>query len=142
MSSAIKFPCKICEKNVTNCDQAIQCDLYDFLVHIKCNDLNYINYKFLQNSNDPWFCISCCKTFSFNTMKNNKNFTPIFHDTKNKSKKPDDKDSSLLIKPSEHLKHLVNQFNNMSSSPDDINSDDLENTVSSKYYDTEELQDL
>ena len=26
MSSAIKFPCKICENNVTNCDQAIQCD--------------------------------------------------------------------------------------------------------------------
>ena len=30
----------------------------------------------------------------------------------------------------------------MSSSPDVINSDDPENTVSSKYYDTEELQNL
>ena len=30
----------------------------------------------------------------------------------------------------------------MSSPPDDINSDDLENTVSSKYYDIEELQNL
>ena len=30
----------------------------------------------------------------------------------------------------------------MSSSPDDINSDDPENTVSSKYYDTVELQNL
>ena len=30
----------------------------------------------------------------------------------------------------------------MSSSPDDINSDDPENTVSSKYYDIEELQNL
>ena len=53
MSSAVKFPCKICVRNVTNCDQAIQCDLCDFWVHIKCNDLNYIDYKFLQNSNDP-----------------------------------------------------------------------------------------
>ena len=30
----------------------------------------------------------------------------------------------------------------MSLSPDDINSDDPENTVSSKYYDIEELQNL
>ena len=142
MSSAIKFPCKICENNVTNCDQAIQCDLCDSWVHIKCNDLNYIDYKFLQNSNDPWFCISCCsKIFPFNTVKN-KNFISNFYDSNSKSKNIDDKNSSLLLKPSEHLKHLVNQFNNMSSSPDDINSDDPENTVSSKYYDIEELQNL
>ena len=30
----------------------------------------------------------------------------------------------------------------MSPPPDDTNSDDPENTVSSKYYDTEELQNL
>ena len=28
----------------------------------------------------------------------------------------------------------------MSSRPDDINSDNLENTVSTKYYDTDELE--
>ena len=141
MSSAIKFPCKICENNVTYCDQAIQCDLCDSWVHIKCNDLNYIDYKFLQNSNDPWFCISCCsKIFPFNSVKN-KNFNFNFY-SNSKSKSIDYKNSSLLLKPSEHLKHLVNQFNNMSSSPDDINSDDPENTVSSKYYDIEELQNL
>ena len=75
-------------------------------------------------------------------MKNKKNFTSIFHDSNNKSKKPDEKDSSLLLKPSEHLKHLVNQFNSMSSPPDDIYSDDPENTVSSKYCDIEEQQNL
>ena len=137
MSSAIKFPCKICKNNVTNSDQAIQCDLCDSWVHIKCNDLNYIDYKFLQNSNDPWFCISCCsKIFPFNTVKK---FIFNFYDNNSKSKNIDDKNSSLLIKPSEHL---VTQFNNMSSSPDDINSDDSANTVSSKYYDIEELQNL
>ena len=70
MSSAIKFPCKICENNVTNSDKAIQCDLCDSWVHIKCNDLNYIDYKLLQNSNDLWFCISCCtEIFLFCTVK-------------------------------------------------------------------------
>ena len=51
-----------------------------------------------------------------------------------------EKESSLLLKPSEHLEHLVNQYNNVSSPPNDINSDYPENTVSSKYYDIEELQ--
>ena len=40
------------------------------------------------------------------------------------------------------MKQLVNQFNNMSSQSDDINSDDPENTVSSKYYDIDEFQNL
>ena len=39
MSSAIKFPSKICGNNVTNCG-----DLCDSWVHIKCNDINYIDY--------------------------------------------------------------------------------------------------
>ena len=143
MSSAIKFPCKICENNVTNCDQTIQCDLCDSWVQIKCYELNYIDYKFLQNSDGPWFCISCCsETFPFNTVNNNKNLCSIFCDSNNKSKKPDDKGNFLLLKPSEHLKHLLNQFNNMLSLPDDINTDDPENTVSSKYCDTEELRNL
>ena len=97
MNSPIKFPCKICENNVTNCDQAIQCDLCNSWVHIKCND-----YKFLQNSNDPWFCISCCnEIFLFSNVKN-KNFIRYFYDSNSKSKKNDDKNSSLLLKPSEH----------------------------------------
>ena len=50
--------------------------------------------------------------------------------------------SERFLKPSEHLKHMANQFNNMSSPLDDINSDYPENTVSSKYYDIEELQNL
>ena len=121
MSSIIKFPSKICENNETNCDQAIQCDLCDFWVHTKCNDLNYIYYKFLQNSNPPWFCISCCsKIYFFNTVKNNKNTISNFHDGNKKSKETDEKDSCLLLKLSEHLNHLVNQFNNMSFPTDNI----------------------
>ena len=70
----------------------------------------------------------------------NKNFISSFYDNNSKSKNIDDKNSSLLLKLSEYFKHVVNQFNNMSSSPDDINSDDPENTVSTKYFD--ELQNL
>ena len=55
----------------------------------------------------------------------NKNFISVFHDTNNKSKKTDDKDYSLLLKPSKQLKHLVNEFNNMPSPIDDIHSDEF-----------------
>ena len=124
MSSAIKFPCKICKNSVTNSDQTIQCDLCDSWVYIKFNDLNCIDYKFLQNSNDPWFFISCCsEIFSFSTVKN-RNCISNFYDS-NKSKNILDKVSSLLLRPSEHLKQLVNHYDKMSLQPDDINSDDL-----------------
>ena len=72
----------------------------------------------------------------------NKNFFSNFYGSNNKPKEIDDKNNSSLLKPSEHLKHLVNQFNNMSSPPHDINFDDPKNTVSSKYHDIEELQNL
>ena len=92
-----------CKNNVTNSDQAIQCDLSDSWAYMKCNDLNFIDYKFLQNSNDPWFCISCCSEISpFSTVKN-KNFISNFYDS-NKANNIVDKDSSLLLKPSEHVK--------------------------------------
>ena len=64
-----------------------------------------------------------------------------FYDS-TKSKSIVDKDSSLLLKPSEHLKHLLNQFNNISSPPDDIKSAGPGNTVSSKYFDINELQNV
>ena len=72
----------------------------------------------------------------------NKNVISNFYDSNRKSENIDDKNSSSLLKPSEHSKLLVNQFNNVSSSLDDNNSDDPENTVSSKCYDIEELQNL
>ena len=70
-----------------------------------------------------------------------KSFISNFYDS-DKANNIVDKDSSLLLKPSEHLKQLVNQVNNMSSQTDNINSVDPENTVSSKYYDIDELQNL
>ena len=45
---------------------------------------------------------------SLSILQKSKNFN--FYDSNNKSKETDDKNSSLLLKPSEHLKHLVNQF--------------------------------
>ena len=53
----MNFPCKVCGKNVIDNDPAIPCDYW---VHINWNNRNYIAHKFLQNSNDAWYCILCC----------------------------------------------------------------------------------
>ena len=74
-------------------------------------------------------------------MKSNKNFSicvSSFHNN-NKPGKTINNEVSLLLKPSENLKLLVNQFNN-NASPED--NTDPENVVQSKYYDTDELQTM
>ena len=55
--SNIVFPCKICNTNIKDTDSASQHDNSQFLIHMKYNDLNDIDYKYLQGSNDPSFCI-------------------------------------------------------------------------------------
>ena len=73
-NSNITIPCKICNTNIKNTDIAAQCDICQFWIHMKCNNLNHIDYKYLQGSNDPWFCISYCnEIFPFGTL-GNKNF--------------------------------------------------------------------
>ena len=68
------FPCKICAKNVSDKVKADQYDLCELWVHIKCNNLNYLDYRCLQNSKELWYCMKCCSTiFPFNLLSSNKN---------------------------------------------------------------------
>ena len=62
--------------NVTNKDSAVQFDICQPWVHMKCNKLNHIDYKYLQGSNEPWYCLSCCSSiFPFGTLTN-RDFVP------------------------------------------------------------------
>ena len=73
-NSNITFPCKTCNTNIKDTDSAAQCDICQFWIQMKCNNLNHVDYKYLQGSNDPWFCNSCCnEIFPFGTLAN-KNF--------------------------------------------------------------------
>ena len=47
-----KFLCKICAKNVHDKDKAVQCDLCELWIHIKCNNLNDLNYRYLQKCDE------------------------------------------------------------------------------------------
>ena len=134
MSNIVPF--KTCNINITSKDRAVQCDIFQFGIDIKCFKLNHINYKFLQVSNDPWYCISCSdEMLVFGTLTN-KNFLSMV----NPPPVPDDHDcftnnkdvyisksSSLSFKPSSDLSILFNQFNN--SSPEQ--KTDPENVLNS-----------
>ena len=75
MTPSINFLWKVCGKNVNDNDRAIQCEFCNYWTHIDCNNLDCIDYKFFQSSNDSWYCIFCrSHIFPFNSLKNNKNF--------------------------------------------------------------------
>ena len=48
-----KFPYRICEKNVSDKDKAVHCDLCEPWVHIKCNNLNYLDYSIFKTATNP-----------------------------------------------------------------------------------------
>ena len=122
-------------------DSASQCDICQSWVHIKCNKLNHIDYKYLQGSNDLWYCLSCCSNiFPFGTQTNKEFISSIA--TKNSfsqgTNSDNDKESLLSLKPPSDLVLLYNQFNNTSPEKDS----DPENVVNSKFYDIDQIQTL
>ena len=126
------FPCKLCPKNVTENDDAILCDPCQTRVHIKCNHLNCIDYKYVQGCNEPWYCLSCTNTlFPFGNLSNQSFVTFIGKNNTITSNKTKNLNSSLLLKPPPDLALFLNQYNN--AIPE--NYSDPENVIQSKYYD-------
>ena len=53
------FPCSICNQAIGDNDNSIYCDKCNSWVHIKCNNLNFIDYQYVNGNDDPWFCLIC-----------------------------------------------------------------------------------
>ena len=86
----ITFPCSICTKAIGGNDNSIYCDKCNLWFHIKCNNLNFIDYQYLNGNDDPWFCLKCnSEIYPFGTL-------------------------SLVLKPPPNFTSLFNQFNNSS----------------------------
>ena len=124
-------------------DKAVHCDLCELWIHIKCNNLDYLHYRYLQNCDESWYCIECCSIiFPFNSISSNKNFLACCTNTDSNITQSKDLDNdnncSVSLKPSSNLELLVNQFNN--ATPE--NSNDPEKIYSSKYYDVEEMHNI
>ena len=113
------------------------------LDYIKCNKFNYLDYRYLKNCDESWYCIECCSTiFLFNSLSSIKNFLACCSYTDSNiiqwKELDNDHDSSLLLKRSSNLELLVNQFNN--ANPE--NDNDPEKITSSKYYDIDEMYNI
>ena len=120
-------------------DTAVQCD---FWIHIECNNCNDLDYRYLQNCDESWYCTECCsKIFPFKSLSNKK-FLACCTSTDNniiQQKDPENEHtSSLSLKTSSNIELLVNQFNN--ATPD--NSNEFEKISSSRYYDIEEMHNM
>ena len=109
----ITFPRRICNKDVNDND-AIECYICNFWVHIKCSNLNFIDYKYLQGNNDRWFCVTCSSSiFPFNCLNNKKISSLLIIQTgQTNSFSFDNNNSSLLLNPSPKITNPVNQLNN------------------------------
>ena len=113
--------CKVCLSTVKISDMAILCDHCDNWIHIKCNNLDKLDYEMLKSTADPWFCISCTSNilpFCNRHGKAKETITPpinLFHHNE--------------------LFQLIKNLNNLTdeSSNDDANS----LNVSNKYRDPE-----
>ena len=115
--------CKVCLKTVKISDMAILCDHCDNWIHIKCNNLDKLDYEMLKSTADPWFCISCTSNilpFCNRHGKAKETITPpinLFHHNE--------------------LFQLIKNLNNLTdeSSNDDTNSLNVSNKYrDSKYF--------
>ena len=134
------YPCKICNTEIKDTDSAAQWDICQFWIHMKSKNLNYIDYKYLHGSSDPWLCISCCNEIFLFGILANKTYLWYHNPTaiKNSDANQISRSSSLAMKLSPNLSLLFNQFNNFF--PEHKNED--ENLVNSNCFDIDQIQTL
>ena len=130
----------LCTKVIRDNDNSIYCDKCNLWGHIKCNNLSFIDYQYLNGNDDSWFCLKYnSELFPFGTLSN-KSFKQYINSSNIQNKDNDnDNSSNLVLKPPPNLNKLFNQFNNSSQTND---FEDPENVVKYKYYNLEEVQTM
>ena len=135
----LKPACNTCNKTVSHRNSIICAQCFK-PIHLKCNNLNFLDGQLIKNSNSSWFCLHCSNNiFPFTNIANEK-LQSVFSNEKyhvddyidNLTK------TRLVLKPQENLTNLFNEFNNLSS--DQYNNS--ENIINCKYYDIDEIQTL
>ena len=102
--------CPFCEKIVKIRDKPVCCDLCSKWIHIKCNNLNDLDYEYLKSNNETWYCKTCIQEIlSFCNKKINPNKINL---------------GNAGIHP--NLKNLLCQLNNLSEK-ENIHNENLSN---------------
>ena len=136
-----QFPCRVCHKSIDDKENSIFCDLCKLWVHIKCNNLNYVDYQYLLGCSNPWYCLNCNSEIYALGNLNNQNFLSFIRENLTDSFKLDNMNSTstLVLKQPANLSQLFNQFNNTT---ENHTNKDPDNAVQCRYYDIEEIQTL
>ena len=128
-----KPACIICNKKVSN-RQRIECDVCFQISHAKCNFLNSIDAKIIENQNQSWQCLDCSrKIFPFIELNDYK-----FDAAANNGHAFSVADDKLSFIPPRNLTSLHNHFNNLASD----NNDNPDNIINCKYYDVDEMHQI
>ena len=135
----LKPACSTCNKAVSH-RNSITCAHCFKPIHLKCNNLNFVDGQSMKNSNSSWFCLHCSNNFFPFTNITNKKVQSVFS---NEEYHADDYIDNLIniclvSKPQENLVNLFNEFNNLSSDQ----NNNSENIIDCKYYDIDENQTL
>jgi len=143
MSRTPEFPCSSCDKNVNNNHKALQCDICNQWIHLRCNYLDLTEYNRLKKCSLDWFCTNCLKEIlPFQKLTTNE-LIPLT----TKGITLTEAQASHHISPQlqTHLNNLSkflndNSSNNTEDAEDNGNHDnDLVNPINCKYYDYDEF---
>ena len=114
----VNFSCSICAEAIGDKDDCVCCDKCNLWVHINCNNLDYMDYKYLGGNVDRWFCLKCnSQLFPFMALDNKKIMQHLLNSSNMKNKNKI-KFSKLVLKPPPGLNSLFNQFNNIPQTQD------------------------
>ena len=135
-----KFPCSVCEKNVNTSHRAIQCDICDRWIHIKCNLLNSKDYENLKHSDEPFYCIKCIETnIAFSKLSNKEFVLSVINGVNGFSNETD----IDFLSPTQMgtILNLNNFINTKMNSLSDVDEGDDDGTppINCNYYDINEF---
>ena len=136
-----QFPCSVCHKSTGDKENSFFCDLCKLWVHIKCNNINYVDYQYLPGCSDSWFCLNCNSEIHALGNLNKQSFMSFIRENFTDSLKLDNMNSisTLVLKQPAKLSQLFNQFNNTT---ENHTNKDPDNAVKCRHYDIEEIQTI
>ena len=134
----LKPACSTCNKTVSH-RNSITCAQCFKPIHLKCNNLNFVDGQLIKNSNSGWFCLHCSNNIFPFTNITNKKLQSVFSNEEYVDDYIDNSiNTCLVLKPQENLANLFFEFSNLSSDQ----NNNFENIINCKYYDVDEIQTL